>query len=253
MKEVVSFQRGAFVYREGEAADAVYFVLTGEVEVLRTVEKRMVRLAVVSRGNFFGETGVIRNQPRSITARARTDVTAIRMPRNRFLDMVRTDQPVGLAVLRRLCAQLAHADTRTLGAWQPESEIAPDAVIHVRLLPGSTLVASLIGTEGIDIKKFPYRVGRRLQPGEPPHQTATELALTGSDMYQMSPAHFAIELIERRPAVRDLGSYLGTVVNGVRIAKFENSEVAMLQLGQNLVLAGGDDSPYSFAIVVNAS
>lgn len=250
MKEV-TFQRGTYVYREGDTADAVFFVLSGEVEILRTVDKRAVRLAVVGRGNFFGETGVIRNQPRSITARARTDVKALRMPRNRFLDMVRTDQPVGLAVLRRLCAHLAHADSRPLGPWQPDSEIAPDAEIRVRLLPGSQLVASLIGTEGIDIDRFPYRVGRRLQPGEPPHQTATELSLTGSDMYQMSPAHFAIELIERRPAVRDLGSYLGTVVNGVRVAKFENSEVAMLQLGQNLVLAGGDDSPYSFAIIVD--
>lgn len=252
MKEV-SFQRGAYIYREGEVADSVFFVLTGEVEILRTVEKRAVRLAVVGRGNFFGETGVIRNQPRSITARARTDMSAICMPRNRFLDMVRTDQPVGLAVLRRLCVRLAHADNRPLGSWQPDEEIAPDAKLRVRLLPGSHLVSSLIGTEGIDIAKFPYRVGRRLQPGEPPLQSTTELALTGSDMYQMSPAHFSIELIERRPAVRDLGSYLGTVVNGVRIAKFENSEVAMLQIGQNLVLAGGDDSPYSFAIIVDAA
>lgn len=252
MKEV-SFQRGAYVYREGDKADAVYFVLTGEVEILRTVEKRAVRLAVVGRGNFFGETGIIRNQPRSITARARTDMSAILMPRNRFLDMVRTDQPVGLAVLRRLCVRLAHADAKSIGSWQPDEEIAPDAKLRVRLLPGSHLVSSLIGTEGIDIAKFPYRVGRRLQPGEPPLQTTTELALTGSDMYQMSPAHFSIELIERRPAVRDLGSYLGTVVNGVRIAKFENSEVAMLQIGQNLVLAGGDDLPYSFAIIVDAA
>jgi CRP/FNR family transcriptional regulator, cyclic AMP receptor protein len=246
----VSFQRGTYIYREGDAPDAVYFVLTGEVEVLRTVDKRMVRLAVVSRGNFFGETGCIRNQPRSITARARTDMSAISVPRNRFLDMVRTDQPVGLAVLRRLCAQLAHADSRPLSAWQPDEQIAPDAVVQVRLLPGSHVVASLIGTEGIDIDTFPYRVGRRLQAGEPAHQTTTELALAGSDMYQMSPAHFAIELIENRPAIRDLGSYLGTVVNGSRIAKFENSEVALLQIGQNLVLAGGDDSPYSFAIIV---
>jgi hypothetical protein len=39
----------------------------------------------------------------------------------------------------------------------------------------------------------------------------------------------------------------------VRLAKFETSEVAMLQLGQNLVLAGGDDSPYAFAIIVSTS
>ncbi|MGE5148209.1 MAG: cyclic nucleotide-binding domain-containing protein [Candidatus Eiseniibacteriota bacterium] len=249
----VAFQRGTFIYREGDKPEAVFFVLTGEVEVLRTVDKRAVRLAIITRGNFFGETGVIRNLPRSITAKARTDVTAIRVPRNRFLDMVRTDQPVGLAVLRRLCQRLAHADSKPLPSWHPDDEIAPDAKISVRLLPGSALVASLIGTEGIDIRTFPFRVGRRLQPGEAPLKTTTELALTGSDMYQMSPAHFSLELVERRPAVRDLGSYLGTVVNGVRLAKFETSEVAMLQLGQNLVLAGGDDSPYSFAIIVNAS
>lgn len=252
MKEV-SFQRGTYIYREGDEADAVYFVLSGEVEVLRTVEKRAVRLAVVGRGNFFGETGVVRKQKRSITARARTDVTAIQVPGKRFLDMVRIDQPVGLAVLRRLCQRLAHADSKAMVNWQPDEDIAPDATIGVRLLPGSHLVASLIGTEGIDIAKFPFRVGRRLQPGEPPLKSTTELALTGSDMYQMSPAHFSVELIERRPAVRDLGSYLGTVVNGVRLAKFETSEVAMLQLGQNLVLAGGDDSPYAFAIIVSTS
>ena len=53
-----------------------------------------------------------------------------------------------------------------------------------------------------------------------------------------------------RLMVRDLGSYLGTVVNGTRIAHFEQSASADLLFGDNSVQTGGLDSAYRFRIIV---
>jgi CRP/FNR family transcriptional regulator, cyclic AMP receptor protein len=62
---------GATLFREGEDANAMFVVISGEVEVLkkskRTVE---ARVAVLGPGDWFGEMSIVDIQPRSATVRA---------------------------------------------------------------------------------------------------------------------------------------------------------------------------------------
>ena len=62
---------GATLFREGEDANAMFVVVSGEVEVLkkskRTVE---ARVAVLGPGDWFGEMSIVDIQPRSATVRA---------------------------------------------------------------------------------------------------------------------------------------------------------------------------------------
>ena len=67
---------------------------------------------------------------------------------------------------------------------------------------------------------------------------------------EISPLHFAIENQEGRLVVRDMGSHLGTVVDGQRIGHFEEFSVADLLFGTTPIQAGGLDSPYCFQITV---
>jgi hypothetical protein len=109
-----------------------------------------------------------------------------------------------------------YASHETAGGSQALVEAGPSVEAAPSLaLSGSTYaVQFLIGPKPIPIPRLPFAVGR--QPGrhEPPSVIAPDLAIAEDEPHRLSRAHFS--LIRDRDAilVRDLGSTLGTIVNG---------------------------------------
>ena len=238
------------IYREGEPGDAMFIIQDGEVEVLRKVGGENARLAVLPRGAIFGEMAVLRDLPRSTTTRALGPVRLVVLPKDTFLGAFNRDNPLGLKLLRTLCERLSQAGDQLVenrlfseGAWMRD-------VDKIRLLPDSAEVERQIGSEGMTVDELPFRVGRHPQPGEPTQVEPAELALRTGGSEQISVQHFSIVKHEGRLAVRDLQSRLGTVVNGTRIAAFEQSDLAELTLGENTIQTGGTESPYRFHVIV---
>ncbi len=241
---------GEVIYREGGPGDAVFIIKDGEIEVLRDVGGEEVRLAVLRKGAIFGEMGVLRDKPRSTTTRALGETTLVASPKETFLATFRSDNPLALPLLRMLCERLSQADSQ-LVEQQIYSEGARfDEVAGIHLLPASPEMKTQIGGHGIEVADLPFRVGRHRRPGEPASADQAELSLQSPGGEQISARHFAIEVNDGRLMVRDLDSHLGTVVNGTRIAYFEQSASADLLFGENSVQAGGLESPYRFRVIV---
>ncbi|XDD52244.1 cyclic nucleotide-binding domain-containing protein [Leptospira sp. WS92.C1] len=66
----VQIPAGGIVFREGEANNAMYIILSGTVEIFFTRKNIVQRLAIMKKGDFFGEMALFRAMPRTATARS---------------------------------------------------------------------------------------------------------------------------------------------------------------------------------------
>jgi CRP-like cAMP-binding protein len=81
----VRFAAGEIVFRQGDVADRLFIIGTGEVEAIREdPDKGEVVLGKLGPEDYFGEGAILADTTRSATIRAITDVEAISIHRSDF-------------------------------------------------------------------------------------------------------------------------------------------------------------------------
>jgi putative ABC transport system ATP-binding protein len=76
--ETVHLKAGEVLFEQSTMGDLIYVVSQGEFDIVRELADGGEELVKIAGPNdYFGEIGVLFNMPRSATARARTDATAI--------------------------------------------------------------------------------------------------------------------------------------------------------------------------------
>ncbi|MBL0142892.1 MAG: cyclic nucleotide-binding domain-containing protein [Betaproteobacteria bacterium] len=81
---VLELPRGAMLHAPGGAADAVFIVVRGAVEVVRPVDGRERRVAVLGPGKPLGFMGVLLGTPHGTHAWARESSTVLEIPAQAF-------------------------------------------------------------------------------------------------------------------------------------------------------------------------
>ena len=118
--EEVALDAGSYLFHAGDAADSLYVVRNGRLQVL---QKDFV-IRELGRGAVIGELGLLTGAPRSASIRAVRDSTLVRLTKAQF-DKIADAHVLG-ALVRELATRL-HS-TVTLAAPLPAS---PDVVIAV--------------------------------------------------------------------------------------------------------------------------
>ena len=104
---VLKFEPGEVLMRQGERADSAFVILEGEVEVLVETRNGQVPVAVQGKNAVMGEMGVICDAPRSATVRAKGPVRALRISGDVFLTLACESPQRALYVMRQLSDRLA--------------------------------------------------------------------------------------------------------------------------------------------------
>lgn len=106
--DVRSFAAGETIFKEGDPGDTLFAVQAGEVELV--VRGDIVETVGV--GGLFGEMALVAKEPRSATARAKTDCRIAVIDEKQFEFMTRNTPNFALNVLRLVVHRLRMMDQR---------------------------------------------------------------------------------------------------------------------------------------------
>ena len=254
------FVEGQILFREGDPADSVLRLLSGTVDVLRELDGYPILLGRVAVGQFVGEMGVVENRPRSATARAASDVEAEVLTPSEFLDEIVSSPQTARELIRRLSQRLRQADDRIVhverrggplhGSWQQHEELTAVPSINNAFLSAKNPWLQRQLHNPVGLGELPFVIGRRLIAGERLPSMLPDLMLDDTAPFRLSRNHFLIERRDEGYHVRDLGSTLGTIVNGEPIGHHFRTDHAFLRAGENEVIAGGADSSFVFSVFI---
>jgi len=256
------FDTGESLFRQGDPSDFAVLIRSGSADVLRDAGDDAIVLGQVHAGEFVGEMGVLEGRPRSATVRAAARVEAELIERQVFLDRVSGDPELARKLLVRMSARLREADAILAGLYAgrgSEEGTRGDLVeVPARLeaspwvtLTAATAVAqSLMGADPLPIVHLPFTVGRERSGHEAPSVIQPDLALREPAPHRLSRAHFSLIVRDGEVLVRDLNSWLGTIVNDRPLGRHFQDNSAPLHKGGNTLIAGGKGSPFVFTVTV---
>ena len=96
------FNAGDVIFKRGDAAQALFVIQNGKVEIHHTGRV----IAAFSDHDIFGEMALIDSGPRSATAVAVTDTMLIPVSKSRFLSLVRNSPDMAIKLMRILTRRL---------------------------------------------------------------------------------------------------------------------------------------------------
>jgi CRP/FNR family transcriptional regulator, cyclic AMP receptor protein len=105
-QEAKSYGPGDLIFERGDPADSMYVVAEGEVEIAQGA----AQMDVLGPESIFGEMALITKEPRSATARARTDCRLVEISEKRFVYLVHESPHFALAVMGVLADRLRRHD-----------------------------------------------------------------------------------------------------------------------------------------------
>ncbi len=120
----IHFPARTEIIREGEVADALYFVKDGRLEVTKkTRSGQEAKLAVISSGQGFGEMALLTCSAAFCSVRAVTNITLYKLPKRDFETIVQHETAFKSMLLKRAEEYSEYHKIKTL---QPFALLEPD-------------------------------------------------------------------------------------------------------------------------------
>lgn len=231
-------EAGTILFRAGDPCQAVVLIHEGEVELVEEFGSGTYRLGKRGAGSYIGDGMTLAEGVWSYAARALTPTRLEMIAGPAFLE--RNEQgPALVSRDRRLPEGI-------VPLRQPDNAARPVFSPVVHLDAASPASARAMPAEGIEITRFPFNVGRMSSdgPGEGA-KSRSSLLIEDRQPYHLSRRQFAIVRMGTQVALSDIGSRLGTFVDGRPIG----ASPFPLPRGEAVeISAGGASSPFRFRL-----
>jgi CRP-like cAMP-binding protein len=213
--EEETFPPGTEIFPEGSHGDRMYIIVSGAVEIRKTVEEgsgATEQLAMLEKREIFGEMAILDDQPRSAAAVVREETRLLSIGRDNVRELIHDYPDIAFGIFSVLSGRIREAN-RQIELLQRGDQ--RKVVVTVIDPPESAATYTMVGTRLI--------LGR---PESSEMQKFDKFSIPDQSQ-EISRNHAELVFERGQLLVRDLESLNGTWVGGQRLA----AEPAPLQHG----------------------
>jgi CRP/FNR family transcriptional regulator, cyclic AMP receptor protein len=108
------YLNGEFIFRQGEADDRGYILLSGNARIVREYEDHSVFLNELQEGDFFGGVALLSDVKRLFSVRAATDIECLTLDRESFRKLLVQFPEVGVKVLDMMVKRIVQMEEKLM-------------------------------------------------------------------------------------------------------------------------------------------
>jgi len=110
---IVQYDDGEVIFEEDSIGDEMYIIQSGMVEISQRIDGRKTTIAVLGKGDFFGEMAMFTGEPRSATAAAVGKTILMSFSMEEILQRIQTNVQFAITLFQTLVNRL-RSTTSTL-------------------------------------------------------------------------------------------------------------------------------------------
>jgi putative methionine-R-sulfoxide reductase with GAF domain len=104
------YSDGEIIFREGDAADALYVIQSGKINVTKKATSGELVIATLQSGEIFGEMALFDRLPRSATARASGNATILTIDKKKLFSTISRDPTLVFKLLESMSQRTRKLD-----------------------------------------------------------------------------------------------------------------------------------------------
>jgi CRP-like cAMP-binding protein len=238
-KFLTHFKQGHVLFQEGDEGEEMYIIQSGKVAIKKKVKDGDTTLAVLEKGDFFGEMAVLERMPRSATAEITEDGDLIVITGDVFGDMIKANPEIAIRMLRKYSIrlretnkQIEHILAKTGGSLPEPGEVQPAAATSGTLQTEALAYFISASTGNV----FPvFKSDSLLGRFDSVTGMRPEIDLTGEDQSRnISRRHARLVIKDGKHFIaEEIGTMNGTFLNG---KKLPNGVLTPIRDGDELTL-----------------
>ena len=218
-KFIKHYAAGTVLFHEGDAGEDMFIIQGGKVAIKKRVPHGEVVLAVLEKGDFFGEMAVLERIPRSASAEMVEEGDLIVIGSDVFGDMIKANPEIAVRMMRKYSIRLRDTKQIEQLAGGPLPEPSPkEKNAHAATLQAEALgyFVSVHTGNVFPIFKSDSLIGRF----DSVTGMAPEIDLSNEDQSRnISRRHARIVVKDGKPFIaEEIGTMNGTFLNGQKLA-----------------------------------
>lgn len=107
-----NFAKNEVIFHEGDPGDEMFIIQEGKVKISKKIGDVHKTLAILDKGEFFGEMAILNNKPRSATAEVIEESVLLVIDRKTFETMIRNNVEIATRMIKKLASRLQEADNQ---------------------------------------------------------------------------------------------------------------------------------------------
>jgi CRP-like cAMP-binding protein len=238
-KFLTHYVQGDVLFREGEEGEHMFIIQSGRVAIKKRVKDGSEAvLALLEKGDFFGEMALLERLPRSATAEVAEDGDLIKIDNEVFGDMIKANPEIAIRMLRKYSIRLRETNRQIETILAQQGGQVPEAQ-EVQPAPTASTVQAeamcyFIANQSGNI--FPvFKSDALIGRFDSVTGSRPEVDLTNEDQSRNISRRHArvVQRDDQFFVAEEIGTMNGTFLNGTKLA---NGVLTPINDGDELML-----------------